>query len=562
VFSLRRRVFRIRPAMKMDKQRLYLLSRNPRIIIRTCLVILVLGIAAALLLAPSNQQLRERRDDRRAKRTSAAEIAALPGSEQNLLTVLRNPNALDPEFHHIEAAGEDAVPQEFRDMVEEMQVQSRYVAATGFLKKAALPSERHAIFENYVKSLFLEGAEADAAFRALQNAAQQSLPRATTLLADVQRNRRNFAEALASYERAASVEKEESAVLDARTQALEMCLGREDKPGLQRLLEIPGWRDALKNVPGGELEAALIAGDYPSLLVLTVQGVAESIQNHPVEAGMSIFCGLLWYVLLHQTAGLRLRSSWLGILAVAAGFFSPAVTLFVLHLQSAYNNFGQSGEFLNDLIYFVAGVGLREELSKLLLFLPICVLLRRKSDAAVLVAAGCVGLGFAIEENINYFSQSLLSYQVWGRFFTANFAHVVMTAISGLALMRWLRYPRSCWQESLLTILGMVVVHGLYDFFISAPVPRKELALGSLSVILYIILAMRFLQLLHRVREPRGNVAGPMGVFAVGISVLFAVVLAQSSWTSGFKPAFDVLVAGALEMAIITGMFIYSLRTL
>ena len=80
-------------------------------------------------------------------------------------------------------------------------------------------------------------------------------------------------------------------------------------------------------------------------------------------------------------------------------------------------------------------IGLREEALKLLLFVPLIPFLLNRDDLEILTVAGLVGLGFALEENINYF-QASAGLSAVGRFATANFLHIALTAMCGLTLTR------------------------------------------------------------------------------------------------------------------------------
>ena len=83
------------------------------------------------------------------------------------------------------------------------------------------------------------------------------------------------------------------------------------------------------------------------------------------------------------------------------GTFRPHARLDVLiHWQEAATGLSENGEFLHDLVFYVTGVGLREETAKLALFaLFIPWLLRHRTPGKALLTGAFVGLGFALEEN-------------------------------------------------------------------------------------------------------------------------------------------------------------------
>ena len=115
--------------------------------------------------------------------------------------------------------------------------------------------------------------------------------------------------------------------------------------------------------------------------------------------------------------------------AFALGVLSVAPTLFLVAFEQARLHLVETGDVARDLIFFVFGVGLREEGSKLLLFAPLLPLLRRYGTKLdVLVAGAFVGLGFAAEENLGYLADKDLRTGL-ARFLTANFLHMAMTGI-------------------------------------------------------------------------------------------------------------------------------------
>ena len=129
-----------------------------------------------------------------------------------------------------------------------------------------------------------------------------------------------------------------------------------------------------------------------------------------VVVALAVFAGCCWFVFLWQV----LRISWLDariaicLIAVALGVLSIWPTGFLILYQEVRWNVRASIELVPGLRFFILGVGLREELAKLICLLPLMPLLvRRRDEMLALVASACVGLGFAAEENINYFIGSL-----------------------------------------------------------------------------------------------------------------------------------------------------------
>jgi len=166
--------------------------------------------------------------------------------------------------------------------------------------------------------------------------------------------------------------------------------------------------------------------------------------------------------------------------------------------------------------------------------------------------SGCVGLGFAIEENINYFLGSG-GTSTLGRFLTANPMHITLTALAGLALYRALRNPKG-WGAHSLGVFGMLIfAHGLYDAFIVVP------ALAEYSIFTTIILALVVYQFFHELRElrrPQGDTISLSANFLCGVSVLTAATFVYLSATLGTSFAFDTLVSSVTGLAVMVYLFL------
>lgn len=112
---------------------------------------------------------------------------------------------------------------------------------------------------------------------------------------------------------------------------------------------------------------------------------------------------------------------------------------------------------------------LAEELWKVVFFVPLLVLpeLDEPLDGAVYGAA--VGLGFAAFENVFFIGDSGDARLAIQRVFTATLMHAACSGCIGIALacakLRGLNRLTSCYL--VLAIAVPVLLHGLYDFYLS-----------------------------------------------------------------------------------------------
>ncbi len=271
---------------------------------------------------------------------------------------------------------------------------------------------------------------------------------------------------------------------------------------------------------------------------------------------LSGIAGVCWFVFLWQALrapGLRNLRLWYALSAVALGILSIWPTHFLGLWQEQVWNLRDSPELIPGIRYYVLGVGLREELAKLLCLLPMMPLLMRERDElTALLVSGCVGLGFAIAENVNYFVASG-GQAAMTRFLTANPLHITLTALAGLAVYRTLRNPRG-WGSHSLGVLGLVVfAHGLYDAFIAVP------ALAEYSLFSMILFALVVYQFFHELRDLRptgGDAVSLSANFLCGVSLVTAATFVYLSATLGMSVAFDALAGGVTSLAVMVYLFL------
>ena len=226
--------------------------------------------------------------------------------------------------------------------------------------------------------------------------------------------------------------------------------------------------------------------------------------SHGGPVGLALVTGICWFIFVLQSLKVQGWADprlWLAIVAVLLGILSIWPTLFFIFWQEFGWGLKESQSLIGGLRYNILGIGLREEFAKLLCVLPLMpFLLRMKSELAALLICGCVGLGFAVEENIGYFVRES-GTSVVGRYITANPFHMTMTGLVGLAVYRGLRSPRD-WGPHILSTFGlMVFAHGLYDAFGTIPL------LMDYSLFGFIIFALVVYQFFRELRELRPEVA-------------------------------------------------------
>lgn len=278
---------------------------------------------------------------------------------------------------------------------------------------------------------------------------------------------------------------------------------------------------------------------------------------------LAIVSGLAWLIFSARLGRIDERPFVRGPLYLAAfalGMISVYPTDVLIAVQESTLHLEHTGETFHDLLYFLFGVGFREELSKLLLFVPLLPLLLRGfrkgwvTKLDVLVCGTLVGLGFAAVENLLYFEREDLSTAM-ARFLTANFFHMSMTALTSAALFDFAHEPDKHSFEFSKTLFTVMALHGAYDFFLSARGGASYLAMG-----VFILLAQRFTSAVRDTRERAGRGLPLLHIFIGGMAFVVGTSFVYASWLVGPTVAAAVLLEGMFGLAIVLFFFIQELR--
>lgn len=273
---------------------------------------------------------------------------------------------------------------------------------------------------------------------------------------------------------------------------------------------------------------------------------------------LSAVAALAWLAVCARIGKLRERPAFRGVLyasSILLGIASIWPTLWLIHLQEIFLHLRETGDPLRDAIFFVFGVGFREELSKLLCFAFLVPLLgRRASKLDVLIAGGLVGLGFAAEENVLYLARGDLSTAL-GRYLTANFLHMSMTGLSAAALYDLVRAPEKHAYDASKTILIVIALHGGYDFLITQ-------GAGFFASFVFIVLARRYLEAVWRAQgRPLPGVPAE-AIFGVGTAVVIGTSFVWGAARVGSGAAAEAMVGGLLGLVVIVVVFVRTLARL
>jgi RsiW-degrading membrane proteinase PrsW (M82 family) len=264
-------------------------------------------------------------------------------------------------------------------------------------------------------------------------------------------------------------------------------------------------------------------------------------------------CWLAFSIQSIQPRSARDGRLWATWIAVALGVLSVWPTVFLIYYQE-YRWGLEEGEALPQSVrFFVLGVGLREELAKFVCFLPLlpwCV--RRRDELAALVLAGCVGIGFAMEENVNYIRGSVGTATLTRLLMPAPL-HMAMTGLIGLAAYRACVWPRE-WGLPFVATFGVVVLaHGLYDVLVGLPAWS---GLDYFGLLIFIVLVRQYFRELRAKQALRVEPVSLTANFLCCVSLVAAATFVYLSAAAGWKIAGDALVMGAVAQAVMAYLFL------
>lgn len=195
--------------------------------------------------------------------------------------------------------------------------------------------------------------------------------------------------------------------------------------------------------------------------------------------------GVLAWMIFLRSLNVFQPTRWLqmGIAFLVGALFTflDAPLYDLLNIGFEFNLNGEPG---NDFLYCIFGIGLVEELTKLLAFLFLLKFTNfMKAPLDYLVYACLCALGFSFMENLVYFDSSSVSL-IHGRVLTASVGHMFNTALAayGLILGRFI-YRRRPMEYLFLFFLIGVAVHGIYDFWLVNPVVAGGAFLSVLIII-------------------------------------------------------------------------------
>ncbi len=323
-----------------------------------------------------------------------------------------------------------------------------------------------------------------------------------------------------------------------------------DWPALAHALADPAV--ARWATPALKVRAAVEANDFRTAARWLLPSTFPRPRIGPLA--LTLVAAVAWAIFAAQLGKGLERARFrvpLYFVAFVLGVFSVALTDAFILLEESKLHLVETGEPVRDLLFFTFGVGFREELSKLILFLPLVPLLRRRGNKIDVLASGAfVGLGFAAAENLGYLNGEDLTTGI-GRFLTANFLHMAMTAVIASALDDFLEHGDEHAPALSRALLLVMALHGLYDFFIAQP----RLGGGFLAMGVFFLLVNQFLVAVEAARGRPAPGERLVDTFVLGIAVVAAATYVWASILVGPSRAGAALSEGMVGSFILVVAF-------
>ncbi len=173
------------------------------------------------------------------------------------------------------------------------------------------------------------------------------------------------------------------------------------------------------------------------------------------------------------------------LVALVIGGFTAYISLFFYGLIERMG-FEENGHFFNDLLYAIFGIGLNEELSKIVGVVFVFTFLQKQINEPidVLIYAGVTALGFSMIENYHYFNNHGLKI-ITPRTFYSALEHIINTSIIVYGAYRYRLFKKGHpLLNTLVAVVIAIVSHGLFDFFLNDSISGVFTAFLSIGIYL------------------------------------------------------------------------------
>ncbi|MBL9131928.1 MAG: PrsW family intramembrane metalloprotease [Verrucomicrobiaceae bacterium] len=532
------------------RSRVFYITRNRRFLLRTAFGIVALGFITACALVWARRDTPRTPDAvlpafmlRLQEEYSRLHQAAVP----DLRALCKWTTTLMERIRHSSTAERE--PERLRHMFATFSTTGRVFDhdVRALIAKHA-PGEAGSLFESFIEASLLHDSPEGAINRRLietRASKDGAPPCANELAASLAMQREDMHAAVSWLMREGMLHADAAQV---RESAVGLALDIMDEHSLREMRAVPGWIEACQPV-----EQHLVGGLLQDIPLQWKSLLMDHLTDIPwLHLAFTLMAGGVWAFILVQHDQKDAWRWFRPVLPVIAGVASIWPTLSILYWQEHVQGLVPEGDDLHKLLFYVIGVGTREEACKLALFaLFLPWLLKTRVPGRALLTGSFVGLGFAIEENVQYYQQGGAS-EVLGRLLTANFLHLCLTGIAGHALYRMFRSGFATAGEFIATFAAVILAHGIYDWLIETDILEIS---GWLSMVLFFVMAVRFFDLLAHEVDLKRSTFSLRAAFILGCAVIVALVFILAAIQGGTTK--EIAEAGASCVSIVPVAILY-----
>jgi len=213
---------------------------------------------------------------------------------------------------------------------------------------------------------------------------------------------------------------------------------------------------------------------------------SHTYQNQNLAGFLGALLVMLCWLFYLRKIDIYEPEKWKHMLLIfVLGMIFSEFTFLLSDLNSMFTGFNLNGRVFNDLLYCIIGIGIIEELVKIL---PVILILKYtrviNEPVDYLVYGSVSALGFAFAENLLYFN-SYGPQIIMGRALTAVVFHMFLTSLAAYGLMLN-KYKSS---KGILTdftkfFVLAAIIHGLYDFWLINQIASR-FALLSMVILVF-----------------------------------------------------------------------------
>ncbi len=195
---------------------------------------------------------------------------------------------------------------------------------------------------------------------------------------------------------------------------------------------------------------------------------SELFRNTNLVGFAGAFLILLTWIMYLLRVNIHRKKNAFGVIAmllISAAFVFPVWLLYDFYQYALH--FELNGKILNDALYCVFGIGVIEELVKIIPFLLILRFTKLvKEPIDCIMYASLSALGFAFVENFMYFRDGSLNI-IHSRALSASIVHMIFSSIIayGLILAKF-KYRKNSLLFFIAFFFIAAFAHGFYDFWL------------------------------------------------------------------------------------------------